>query len=90
MTEKPVIDPQQRLFNIMNLDGLTSSVYGTMQAAGASVNWVRELLGVGLDEMNRLAAEVEPPDARDLCICRILTANVRRFSMHRPAAFLQA
>ena len=60
VTEKPVIDPQQRLFNIMNLDGLTSSVYGTMQAAGASVNWVRELLGVGLDEMNRLAAEVEP------------------------------
>ena len=60
VTEKPVIDPQQRLFNIMNLDGLTSSVYGTMQAAGASVNWVRELLGVGLEEMNRLAAEVDP------------------------------
>lgn len=60
VTEEPVIDPQQRLFNIVNLDGQTSSVYGAMQAAGASVNWVRDLLGVNLDEMNRLAEVIEP------------------------------
>lgn len=59
VTQKPIIDPQQRLFNIMNLDGETSSVYGTIQAAGASVNWACELLGVELEEMNRLAAETE-------------------------------
>lgn len=60
VTEQPVLDQQRRLFNIMNLDGQTSSVYGTMQSAGASVNWVCSLLGCNLDEMNRLAASVDP------------------------------
>lgn len=60
VTEKPIIDPQCRLFNIMNLDGQTSSVYGTIQSAGASVNWVCELLNVKINEMNRLASEIKP------------------------------
>ena len=44
-TEKPVFDPQQRLFNLPSVDGSSCSVYGTTQSAGASVSWVMDLLG---------------------------------------------
>lgn len=58
VTAEPVIDPQGRLFNIMNLDGETSSVYGAMQSAGSSINWIQRLLRIqDLDTLNHLAAE---------------------------------
>lgn len=60
VTKKPIIDSKRRLFNIVNLDGETSSVYGTMQAAGASINWICDLLGLNLEEMNRFAELIEP------------------------------
>jgi len=61
VTENPVIDSQGRVFNIMNLDGETCSVYGTMQSAGSSIVWVKQLLGVDTeDELNSLANEVAP------------------------------
>ena len=57
---EPVFDPQRRLFNIMSLDGETCSLLGTTQAAGASINWVRRLLQLDLETLNRMAAQVEP------------------------------
>lgn len=61
VSQEPVIDPQSRVFNIMNLDGETSSVYGTMQSAGSSVRWVQQLLNVpDLERLNKMAMEIQP------------------------------
>ena len=38
-SDRPLIDPQQRVFNIMSLDGDTYGVFGTMQNAGKAVSW---------------------------------------------------
>jgi xylulokinase len=42
---EPIIDPGGRIFNILGIDGATSGVFGTMQCAGRSIDWVQELLG---------------------------------------------
>lgn len=61
VSAEPVIDPQSRVFNIMNLDGESCSVYGAMQAAGSSIVWIQRLLGIDdLGELNRIAGAVEP------------------------------
>jgi xylulokinase len=41
----PFLDERQRLFNIATLDGEAFGVYGTVQCAGRSLDWVMELLG---------------------------------------------
>ncbi len=61
VSREPVIDPQNRVFNIMNLDGETSSVYGTMQSAGSSIRWVQQLLNMpDLKVLNQMAMEIQP------------------------------
>ena len=42
---EPWIDPQARIFNVPSLDGEGWGVYGTVQSAGRSVEWVMALLG---------------------------------------------
>lgn len=42
----PVVDPAARVFNIMNLDGESFGVFGTTEAAGKSVDWVRTHFGL--------------------------------------------
>ncbi len=42
--EKAAIDPQQRLFNIVSLDGKSCGVFGTVQCAGRSIDWMRQVL----------------------------------------------
>ncbi len=42
----PVIDRGARIFDIISLDGECFGVFGTMQTAGKSVDWVRELFGL--------------------------------------------
>ena len=62
VSDTPVIDAQGRLFNIMNLDGKTTSVYGVMQSAGSSISWIQRLLRIpDLSALNDMAASV-PPD----------------------------
>lgn len=57
VVDAPVIDPRRRVFNIMNLDGGTCSVYGAMQAAGGSITWLQSFLAMDdLDALNALAA----------------------------------
>ncbi|MFW6162561.1 MAG: FGGY-family carbohydrate kinase [Planctomycetota bacterium] len=40
-----VIDDGQRVFDILSLDGQTCGLFGTIQSAGRSLDWVLELLG---------------------------------------------
>ena len=61
VSDTPVIDAQGRLFNIMNLDGKTTSVYGVMQSAGSSISWIQRLLRIpDLSVLNDMAASVPP------------------------------
>ena len=72
LDDAPLLDPQQRTFN---LAGIAKGLYypiGTMQAAGASYNWMRDQLcqreaaeakakdGSVYDEINRQIAQVPP------------------------------
>ncbi len=43
LSERPVIDPGRRLFNILSLDGANCGYYGTVQSACRSVQWAMEL-----------------------------------------------
>jgi xylulokinase len=56
---KPFIDKESRVFDIMSLDGETFGVFGTMQAAGKSIEWAKDLFGIEsskrFDEEARLA-----------------------------------
>lgn len=59
--EQPYLDPEQRIFNIMSLDGIHSSLFGTMQSAGGALKWVMNVLGTqDLDEFNALAGKIAP------------------------------
>ena len=42
---QPVFDAQQRLFNIMSLDGENCGVFGTMQNAGKAIEWALGAFG---------------------------------------------
>ncbi|MBN1675656.1 MAG: FGGY-family carbohydrate kinase [Kiritimatiellae bacterium] len=42
----PFIDARIRVFNIVGLDPATCGVFGTVQSAGSSFDWVMRLLGV--------------------------------------------
>ena len=56
----PVIDDKARIFDIMSLDGETFGVFGTMQAAGKCISWVRELFSIGIEEFEAEAAGIPP------------------------------
>ena len=57
--DAPVIDPLQRLFNLVSVDGQTCSVYGTTQSAGAAVDWTADILGeTDMAAFNAAAAQV--------------------------------
>lgn len=45
ISERPVIDPGQRIFNILALDGDNYGVFGTIQAACKSVQWIMGVFG---------------------------------------------
>jgi xylulokinase len=57
----PVIDGKSRVFDIMSLDGESFGIFGTMQAAGKSVEWAQQLFNidnnVSFDEEAALAPE---------------------------------
>jgi xylulokinase len=43
-TVEPFIDSQRRVFNVLALDGKHNGVFGTVQAAGRSLDWAMDLL----------------------------------------------
>jgi xylulokinase len=60
-TAEPFIDPQRRIFNVLALDGEHNGVFGTIQAAGRSLDWAMELLGMAdFDRLDELLAPVPP------------------------------
>ncbi|MGD2175258.1 MAG: FGGY family carbohydrate kinase, partial [Candidatus Brocadiaceae bacterium] len=56
--EEPLLDPQRRVFNLSSLDGERCAVYGTVQSAGRSLDWVMDLLDeTGFDRFEGLLEE---------------------------------
>ncbi|MFO7956833.1 MAG: FGGY-family carbohydrate kinase [Candidatus Brocadiia bacterium] len=45
VADEPFIDERMRVFNLPSLDGRNCAVFGTVQAAGRSLDWAMELLG---------------------------------------------
>jgi xylulokinase len=45
----PIIDKKARLFDIISLNGDSFGVFGTMQAAGKSIDWARGLFNIESD-----------------------------------------
>jgi xylulokinase len=59
--ENPVVDEQARVFNIMSAAGPRCDWFGTVQSAGASLEWAMAVLGVStFDEAEALVASVPP------------------------------
>ena len=57
--DEPFIDSQMRVFNIISLDSNKCGVYGTIQTAGTSYQWLRKLLGRNsYEELNKLAEKL--------------------------------
>jgi len=57
--ETPFIDDKKRIFNLTDLEGNNYSVLGAMQAAGASLTWLMELLSENsVKNLDALAATV--------------------------------
>lgn len=58
---EPVIDEEQRVFDILSLDGETCGVFGTIQCAGRSLDWVMELIREeSFDRFDELLGRVAP------------------------------
>lgn len=64
-TEKPIYDPEQKTFCFAHLVPGMFSPCGTMQAAGASYQWVRDQLG-GLETQAAAALGVSPYELLNL------------------------
>jgi len=60
-TAEPFIDPRQRIFNVLALDGENNGVFGTVQAAGRAVDWAMDLIGeTDFGRFDDLLASVQP------------------------------
>ncbi len=60
-TAEPLFDRQRRVFNVLALDGENNGVFGTVQAAGRSVDWAMGLLGeTDFARFDDLLAGVQP------------------------------
>jgi xylulokinase len=62
----PLIDPKARVFDIMSLDGESFGVFGTMQAAGKSIDWARDLFNIESDQAFDREAALAPPGSDGL------------------------
>lgn len=60
-TANPFIDKQQRVFNVLALDGENNGVFGTVQAACRSLSWAMDLFEeMDFDRFDELLACVPP------------------------------
>jgi len=50
--DEPILDAAQRIFNIVSVDGRRCGVYGTIQCAGRSLDWILEVLGEEVDRLD--------------------------------------
>ena len=66
IADQPIHDEKRRVFDIMSLDGVGHSIFGTMQTAGRSVEWAKDLFGLdSYQKMDQLAAQA-PAGCHDL------------------------
>ncbi len=47
VSERPLIDPKMRIFNLLDLDPEKANVLGAIQCAGGSYQWFAEQIGAG-------------------------------------------
>ena len=66
LMDTPFIDPQHRVFHISTLDGKGCNIFGTMQCAGRSVQWVQELFDVASPRAFDALAAAVPAGAEGL------------------------
>jgi xylulokinase len=74
VSERPLIDPEMRIFNLLDLDPEKANVLGTMQCAGGSYQWFSEQIGAGPDaaseddrfEALNALAQAAPPGSEKL------------------------
>ena len=64
--KEPLIDPGKRIFNIPSADGEGACVYGTIQAAGRSLEWAKQLLKFSSYDDYNAAAASAPEGCRGL------------------------
>jgi xylulokinase len=62
----PVIDKQSRVFDIISLNGKSFGVFGTMQAAGKSIDWARGLFNIESNAAFDGEAALTPPGSDGL------------------------
>lgn len=60
VSKKPYIDEKKRIFNIMTLDGENCGVFGTMQCAGRSIDYVSKLFDVDFKTFDQLSEGISP------------------------------
>lgn len=80
---QPFVDKNKRVFNIMSLDGESVGVFGTMAAAGKVVDWVSNLFGISIQDLNKIALE-SPPGCEGLVFLPYLEGE--RSPIFDPAA----
>lgn len=100
LDDAPLLDPQQRTFN---LAGITKGLYypiGAMQAAGASYNWMRGQLCLQeaaeakaknssiYDEINRQIAQIPPGANGVLFLPYLMGERSPWWDVHAKGAFL--
>jgi xylulokinase len=62
----PVIDEKTRIFNIVSLDGDSFGIFGTIQAAGKSVDWAKKLFKIENSKTFDEKAASAPPGCNGL------------------------
>jgi xylulokinase len=99
-TTEPVFDPQARTFNWVHLDPAMYTPCGTMQAAGGSYAWAREVLGSvevevaakldlsAYDLLNLEAARVPPGSERLLFLPYLLGERSPHWNPYARGTFL--
>jgi xylulokinase len=76
VADRPLIDPEMRIFNLLDLDPAKANVLGTMQCAGSSFEWFADEVGAleteqgkksgenRFETLSRMAAEISPGSGR--------------------------
>lgn len=59
MTEAPVLDPGMRIFNYLDVDGVSNHVCGTIQCGGDAFNWMAERLLSGGSDLSSAIPAIE-------------------------------
>ena len=91
VAEKPLFDPDFRVFSWSHLDSKLYAPCGTMQAAGVSAQWFADMLspdGGSVEEANSLAAESRPGANGLIYLPYLLGERSPRWDIEARGAFV--